>query len=676
MRSGFRPLNPLGGKWSADMWQPTMTAAQKHFGIALLLLSCAAAQNPTPFTVRKVTTSRQGSDLRIEITISGPVKPELDTAINPNRILLDLPNTICFNNTKNVAVHANGVLQVRTAQHSTKPYVTRVVLDLDEVRPYAVTAEGNSIILTVTGEHKQVSLGAPVAATSGNVLAGIFRRHRDGTAPVIGDNSSDSAASQAAPPPAVAGRQFQPPANHLSAASLPPPPPAVAQPPTAAADRSTSTPPATAAEDQIAPKPDAAVIASSPAPTALTVTKPAEKPVEVAAVPAPHQPQPATTLPTVATAQPTSPPNAAEAESAARIPIEKPTEAVATPTATVGTAVDNSISPVQPSESPTTSSEDSDETNPAMAVEPAWVTSWDSEGNRRQRIKLGTDFAAGDQVRLGLSFAEGFFYDTLPQSKGLTESIRDAGITGRWRPSDAVKVDGMVGVSETGSSTTNNGQQVKGFLTPITNVLAQLKFGKAVKVDLGFNRSIFDLSPQLVANRVVKNEFVVHPEIKLSSGWRVRELAQLGPMTSPGESNKRYNSEFTIGHKLGKGSELYSTCSILHYAKSSVAGYNPPDLAENLEGGWSTDLDRGPISLSLEFGVGGGHAKQHGDSYGPWGPSGHADADLTWTIRPGRELRAVFDYSYDKSNPALQSLSTSAWQMAVLTLSFHWKAVQ
>src|SRR5215469_18910290 len=155
-----------------------MTAAQKQLGSVILLLSCAVAQNPTPLTVRKVTTSKQGSDLRIEITISAPVKPSVDTAANPNRILLDFPNTICSSSTKSVTVHANGVRQVRTAQHSTTPYVTRVVLDLDEVHPYVVTAEGNTIILTVSGEEK-VARGGPVPATSGNILGGVFRRpHR------------------------------------------------------------------------------------------------------------------------------------------------------------------------------------------------------------------------------------------------------------------------------------------------------------------------------------------------------------------------------------------------------------------------------------------------------------------------------------------------------------------
>src|SRR5215469_11982781 len=317
-----------------------MTAAQKHLGIVVLLLSCAAAQNPTPLTVRKVTTSRQGSDLRIEITVSAPVKPEVDTAVNPNRILLDFPNTVCYSSTKNVTVHANGVRQVRTAQHSTSPYVTRVVLDLDEVRPYVVTAEGNSIILTVAGEEKHASHGAPVAATSGNILAGVFRKpHRDGTGPVIGDNSNDTAPPLPAPPPAVAGPEFQPPSSNSSAASLPPPPPAVAQPQTTAAAPSTSAPPGTLEQKQItvAPKPEATarVIPTSPTPSAPAVTKPAEKPVQIAAAPVPPPPAPAAsaeTTPAIAPAQPAPVPTPAPAESVAPKPEEKIAEVSTQPT--------------------------------------------------------------------------------------------------------------------------------------------------------------------------------------------------------------------------------------------------------------------------------------------------------------------------------------------------------
>ena len=81
----------------------------------MLLLSCAAAQNTAETaTVQNVTVAREGTDLRVEVTLSSPVKPSAETAIHPDRILLDLPDTICTEKTKRVDVHANGVSRVRT----------------------------------------------------------------------------------------------------------------------------------------------------------------------------------------------------------------------------------------------------------------------------------------------------------------------------------------------------------------------------------------------------------------------------------------------------------------------------------------------------------------------------------------------------------------------------------
>ncbi len=46
-----------------------------------------------PATVQTLTTAGQGADLRVEIILSAPVKPSFETASNPDRILLDLPDT-------------------------------------------------------------------------------------------------------------------------------------------------------------------------------------------------------------------------------------------------------------------------------------------------------------------------------------------------------------------------------------------------------------------------------------------------------------------------------------------------------------------------------------------------------------------------------------------------------
>lgn len=412
-------------------------AAQKHLAILLLLLSCAAAQNSTsPATVRSVTTSRQGSDLRIEITVSAPVKPSVETAINPNRLLLDFPDTVCYDNTKKVAVHANGVRQVRTAQHSTAPYVTRVVLDLDEVRPYVVTAEGNRIILTVEGAEKTASQGAPVAATSGNLI-GVFRRHHDSSAPVIEPTgSSSSAQSLPAPPPNPVGPSFEPP-SQSSAANYPPEPPRVAPAQTQPATASTGTPATQPSSNQTQvaaakPVPVETPAVVTPAPTvapaapAPVVPKAEEKAPVVAAVPAPTTPvatAPASTTPpalTPAVTQPApAPAEAAPAVVAATPEVTTPKPEEKTPE--VAAAVSNPT-PVETAPAPVPVPAD---TTPAVAeAAPA-----DGAPTPADAAPTSTLIARSDDPSLRTVFkvkyvAEGVAYLEGGRAQGLKEGMK------------------------------------------------------------------------------------------------------------------------------------------------------------------------------------------------------------------------------------------------------------
>jgi hypothetical protein len=167
-----------------------MTAVQKHLGIWVLLLSCAAAQSTGgTATVQNVTVARDGSGLRVEVTLSSPVQPSVETAVNPDRILLDLPGTISQGNTEK-EVNTDGVRRVRTGQHSTVPPVARVVLDLDQAHSYTMKVEGNRIMVTV-GAALSASRGrssAPASPVSLG-LSGIFRRKSDAPQSTTADES-------------------------------------------------------------------------------------------------------------------------------------------------------------------------------------------------------------------------------------------------------------------------------------------------------------------------------------------------------------------------------------------------------------------------------------------------------------------------------------------------------
>lgn len=251
----------------------------------MLLLSCAAAQNtPGTATVQNVAVTQEGADLRVEITLSSPVKPAIDTALHPDRILLDLPETVCTDQTqKKVDVHVNGVSRIRTSQHSTSPLVTRVVLDLDQAHPYNLRSEGNRIVLIVSPSMavRRARQIPPAAATSGT-LVGIFRR-RQGLPPLATPDDSPAPAEPVPPPSIAAAPVSSAPASSSSVTTPPSSQAATPVSPNKSAMAAVTTPAAQASfsQNQIA--------SSSSAQNTTRVAAPTVPPVDVAPL-APSKP--------------------------------------------------------------------------------------------------------------------------------------------------------------------------------------------------------------------------------------------------------------------------------------------------------------------------------------------------------------------------------------------------
>jgi hypothetical protein len=123
-----------------------------RLGSLLAILACyALAQTRATgaVEVRNLEISRDGSDTRIEVILSDSLTPSLEIATQPDRLVLVLPNTVSSALQRRIAVNDNGVRRVRMGLNSAQPPVTKVVVDLDEARPYALTHAGNKIILTV-----------------------------------------------------------------------------------------------------------------------------------------------------------------------------------------------------------------------------------------------------------------------------------------------------------------------------------------------------------------------------------------------------------------------------------------------------------------------------------------------------------------------------------------------
>src|SRR5215469_17403757 len=146
--------------------------------LLLLLSSIGVAQSTKGAAeIEQLQVKREGSDVRIEVILTGAVQPAVETATNPDRLVLTLPGTLSDAKQKHFPLDANGVHGVRVGLNNANPPVTRVVVDMDSAHPYTMSADGKSIVLMVQGSETTTATkhSGPVPAASAPITS-VFRR--------------------------------------------------------------------------------------------------------------------------------------------------------------------------------------------------------------------------------------------------------------------------------------------------------------------------------------------------------------------------------------------------------------------------------------------------------------------------------------------------------------------
>src|SRR6185437_3357446 len=157
-----------------------MRAIQRQFGWALLLLaSGAAAQDSATDLVvlRDILVSENSGRPQIELVLTALVQPSTSAAVNPNRLIIELPNTIDGSNLPKMQIKAGGVRTIEIVHSLTDPTRTRIVVEMDHPLDYSVSAtdEHISFVLMPVGRSSD---GALTAAKRGT-LTGIFHHEKD-----------------------------------------------------------------------------------------------------------------------------------------------------------------------------------------------------------------------------------------------------------------------------------------------------------------------------------------------------------------------------------------------------------------------------------------------------------------------------------------------------------------
>lgn len=136
-----------------------MSAAQKT-ALFVALTASLSAQTAHLSTVKKVAvTGDSPFQLRIETT--RPVVPQVQMVANPDRLVVDIPNSLPASNLHGLKIQRADVRAVRISQYSTQPPVTRVVVDLNAPEWYRVTPSDSGIIVSLGHSDQSAANAAP-----------------------------------------------------------------------------------------------------------------------------------------------------------------------------------------------------------------------------------------------------------------------------------------------------------------------------------------------------------------------------------------------------------------------------------------------------------------------------------------------------------------------------------
>jgi len=157
--------------------------------IGLLLAPGALAQDaaaPSRSLDALDVATTEGGSVRITLTLSGPApEPVVFSVDKPARVSLDLADTRLAVPERFKRVNSGKVRSVAAAEASGR---SRIVVEMSELAPYTVRAEGNQVFLDVQGGSTGVTTtsagGGPVGVAS-RILSVDFRRGEKGEGRVI-----------------------------------------------------------------------------------------------------------------------------------------------------------------------------------------------------------------------------------------------------------------------------------------------------------------------------------------------------------------------------------------------------------------------------------------------------------------------------------------------------------
>jgi len=108
----------------------------------------AAAQKPGATTrISKISVARGGDGLNIEISGSGPMTAKTMKLTHPDRVVVDIPNSVLQGRAREIPVNSGEIKSVRVGRYQEG--MTRIVVDMAHMRDFQIAPEGNKLVVSM-----------------------------------------------------------------------------------------------------------------------------------------------------------------------------------------------------------------------------------------------------------------------------------------------------------------------------------------------------------------------------------------------------------------------------------------------------------------------------------------------------------------------------------------------
>lgn len=95
--------------------------------------------------IREISVAQGGDAVNIEISGSGPMTARTMKLTHPNRVVVDIPNSVLQGRAREIPVNSSDVKSVRAARYQEG--TTRVVVDMAQMHDFQVVPEGNRLVV-------------------------------------------------------------------------------------------------------------------------------------------------------------------------------------------------------------------------------------------------------------------------------------------------------------------------------------------------------------------------------------------------------------------------------------------------------------------------------------------------------------------------------------------------